>query len=488
MSGFSAQRKQLQQALVSAGLSPDDATAIANILGNGIQSLRHSGQVTVDNTPQDLRYVTPEERKLRFQNLDSRENDPDYRKRRAEDSEQRPDIEPEPNVVVGLPPQQANAKFRVAAGAFTDVAGNGQAAQVNVRHSVAGRPAKGLPMAMLDAAANEIVAKAPRATVGPNDGTAKLEITENQREVVWNLQMLNRADYDVVTGIEYVPGRGLEVTYERIKAWSERQERTDTIRVQQQPVVTEIVSDRKGTRGRRRLVDVFHSRGDAYSYFNVFRIGKFTGGWAIDASKEVEQVWPTSELNITVKNLTHEIADTEEEKYVLFAARTKDAVPPPPDDPSEIASPETIYDSPLPVTDDPPLFNAIDEYIDTEPDGASEPEVEYYALEIENSSQCDAFASLSGKLAAGLTGYSNSVPSALSYAITSGPLAEEDESPCLKWRSHLVTVITGVALTEYGLEFSRKQLYVLGELPEEPLIIPVEDCPPPETPPETPPE
>jgi hypothetical protein len=478
MSGFSAQRQQLQQALVAAGLSPDNATAIANILGNGIQQLRHSGPVTVDNTPRDLRYVTKDGRTLRFPNLDFREGDPDYRQKRVEDSEQKPETEPEPNVLVGLSPQQVQAQFRVAPGAFTEVVGNGQAAQVNVRHNVAARPPKGLPLALLDAARNIFVGKAPRTSVGPNDGTASLEIRENEREVVWDLQMLNRADYDVVTGVEYVPGRGLEVTYSKIKAWNGRTQKTDTIPVQRQPVVTEMVDDRKGTRGRRRIIDVFHSRGDSYSYFNTFRIGKFTGGWATGTSKEIEQVWPTTELVANVKNETHSIADTEEEKYVLFAARTKDAVPPPPEDPEDVPEADTIYDSPSPITTDPPLFNAIDEYIDTEPDGVNEPEVEYYALEIQSASQCDAFSSLEGKLASELEGYDDTKPSALSYATD----AETEGHPCLKWRSHLATVLTDVALTASGLEFTRKKLYVLAEEPEEPIVIPIEDCPSPSPP------
>jgi hypothetical protein len=472
MAGFSEQRQQLRKALVSAGLSPDAATQIASILGNSAQEMRHAGPVEIDSTPADMRMVTPEKRRLRFPNLDFRPADPDHRPQRTAPSEQRPEKEPEPNVVPVAIPQQAPAQFRVAPGSLTDVAGNGQAAQVSVRNVVAGRPANGLPVAMLDSQANQLVGKSPRAQVGHNDGTARLDIQETGREVLWNLQMLNRSEYDVVTKVEFIDGRGLEVTYERIKAWNERKERVDTIPVTPQTVVTEIVEDRKGLRGRRRIIPVFSSRGDANTYFNTFRVGKFTGGWAVGDTKSVEQVWPESEREVDVLNQTTPIADTDEEKHVLFAARTKDrvqAAPAPPDPEPE----STERDDPAAVMSGPPLFDVNGEYVEAEPDGVNAPEVEYYALEIQPAAHCTAFSSLVGIKVDDLSGYDSDLPSALSYVT-----ASEGADPCLTWRSHLVTVLTDVALTASGLEFSRKNLYVLAEGdPAENLVIPISDCP-----------
>jgi hypothetical protein len=474
MAGFSEQRQQLRKALVSAGLSPAAATQIASILGNSAQEMRHAGPVEIDSTPADLRMVTPEKRRLRFPNLDFRPADPDHRQQRTAPSEQRPEKEPEPNVVPVVIPQQTNAQFRVAPGSLTDVAGNGQAAQVNVRHVVAQRPQQGLPLTMLDSQANQLVGKAPRAQVGQNDGTARLDIQETGREVLWNLQMLNRSEYDVVTKIEFIDGKGLEVTYDRIKAWDQQKERVDTIPVIPQTVVTEIVDDKKGLRGRRRIIPVFSSRGDSNTYFNTYRIGTFTGGWESGTTKSITQVWPTSELAVDVMNLTQEIADTDGEKYVLFAARTKDEVTPPPEDAEEPPADDTQRDDPHPLVTLPPAYDITGALIEGDPNGSRDPEVTYYAIEIQPASECTAFTSLNGQTVDELTGYDATAPSALSYSTS-----DESETPCLKWRSYLVTVLTGVALTEYGLEFTRKNLYVLAEGDEEEnLIVPVDPCPP----------
>lgn len=478
MAGFSEQRSQLRSALVAAGIAPDAATQIASILGNSAQEMRHAGAVEIDSTPADLRFVTPESRRLRFPNLDFRQEDPDHRPRQTAPSEEKQEPQPEPNVVPIVVPQQTDANFRVAAGSLTEVQGNGQAAQVNVRNFVAARPANGLPLTLLDTQANRLVGKTPRAQVGQNDGTARLDIQENGQEVLWNLQMLNRSDYDVVTKVEYVDGKGLEITYERIKAWDQQKERVDTIPVVQQSVVTEIVEDRKGLRGRKRIIPVFSSRGDANTYFNTFRVGTFTGGWAAGDTKTITQVWPESSLEVTVLNRCNTVADTDEEKYVLFASRTKDRVPPAPAPPAP--EPEaTERDDPDAIMSGPPLYNVNGEYIEVEPDGVNAPEVEYYAIEIQASTNCTAFSSLNGIKVDALQGYNNDIPSALSYET-----GDESQTPCLTWRSHLVTVITDVALTSSGLEFSRKDLYVLAEgEPVDNLVIPIADCPPPTTPP-----
>jgi hypothetical protein len=472
MAGFSEQRQQLRNALLAAGLSPDAATQIANILGNSSQSLRHAGPVEIDTTPADLRFVEPEQRKQRFPNLDFRDADPDHRPQRTATSENREAPKPAPNIAPVLAPQQSPSPHGVAPGALTDVAGNGEAARVDVRHFVAANPADGLPMAMLDAQANRLVGKSPRAQVGPDDGSARLEIQETGREVVWNLQMLNRSEYDVVTKIEYVSGRGLEVTYERIKAWDQQRTSVDTIPVEERDVVTEILDDSRGLRGSRRTVPVFESRGAGPSYFNTFRVGTFEDDWPIGTTKEVTQVWPTSDLVVNVVNYTRDIADASGQRYVIFAARTESEVTP--------QSAESGVDAPQPVVTDPPLRDVNGEIVDSDPDGEHAPAVEYVAIEIQNSQNCRAFHSLDGKQVSDLPGYLAYTPAALSYGTV--------DQPCLEWRSHTVDVITDVVLSPGGLTFSRKTLYVLGEAEgTEPLVIPVTSCPdPPPSPPPSP--
>ena len=361
-------------------------------------------------------------------------------------------------------PQQTDANFQVAAGALTDVQGNGQAAQVNVRNVVAARPQNGLPVALLDSQANRIVGKAPRAQVGQNDGTARLDIQETGQEVLWNLQMLNRSEYDVVTKVEYVDGKGLEITYERIKAWDQQKERVDTIPVVEQPVLTDIVDDRKGLRAKKRTIPVFSSSGDANAYFNTFRIGTFTGGWATGATKTVTQVWPIKGAQsppvttVTVRNLTQPVADTAETKYVLFAPRTQDAVPL-----SGLPS-----DDPSPIMSGAPLYDANGEYIESEPNGVNAPEVEYYAIEIQPASACTAFSSLNGLVVSALSGYSASAPAALSYATSS-----ESQTPCLRWRSQLVPVLSAATRTPYGTTVTRKEIWVLADgAPQPDLVLP----------------
>jgi len=478
MAGFSEQRQQLRNALVTAGLSPDAASQIASILGNSAQEMRHDAAVRVDTTPADLRMVDGKKRKLRFPNLDFRDGDPDHRNKRTEPSEEKKEKKPEPNVLQIIAPQQTPSLFHLAPGVLTDVAGQGDSAQVNVRAVVAARPPAGMPIAMMDSQANQLVGKALRAQVGQNDGTARLDVQETGQEVLLNLQMLNRSDYDVVTKVEYVEGKGLEVTYDRIKAWNQGGERTDTIPVTEQPVIENIVNDADGLRGVRRIIPAFSSRGYSNAYFNVYRIGTFTGGWAIGDTKTITQVWPTSANTVDVVNETQAIADTPSTKYVLYAARTEDAV----------AAGDTT-DAPLPDVTDPPAFDANGELVDTDADGAREPVAAYYAIEIQNAQECTAFNSLNGIRVDELVGFDPAVPSALSYSTS-----DEAETPCLMWRPiagaitpATLTVLTGVALTAYGLEFTTADVDVLSVGSTGSILIPIAECveyPPPEPPPE----
>ena len=54
--------------------------------------------------------------------------------------------------------------------------------------------------------------------------------------------------------------------------------------------------------------------------------------------------------------------------------------------------------------------------------------------------------------------------------------------------SHEVDVLTNVTLESGGLVFEHKKLWVLAEELLDPIVIPVDPCPPPEPDPEPPPE
>lgn len=457
MAGFSEQRAAILDALVGAGLGMDAATKIANVLGNSIQEMRHDGPVEIDSTPSGLRQVSAAERKVRFTNLDVRLNDPDHRQQRVASSEERREKEPDPNVTVSVPPQQTDANFRVAGGSLTEIAGDGQAAAVNVRNVVAGRPPAGLPITMLDSQANQLVGKEPQARVLHNDGTARMDLRETGRDLTWTLQMLNREEYDVVTDVEYLPGKGLRITYERIKAWNENKERVETIPTVKQDVVSDIIEDKNGLRAKRRTVQVFESTGQFTSFFNTFRIGKFTGEWLVGATKSVKQVWPETAVgqtvNTQVMNLTHNVANSTDsggapiERYVLYAIRSED---------KNTTAAASAYDQDPITKDQPKTFTALGEPYEQ----VDAPKAAYYAISIEPSMDCDAFSSLDPKRVHNLSGYDPDIQSALVYD-PPGSGAPVGTKACLKWAACQIPVITGVVETASGLQFTRQLVNVI---------------------------
>jgi len=491
MSAFSEQRAAIRKALVSAGLDQDAATSIANILGNSLLGMRHAGAVEIDTTPSGFDYVSPEDRKVRFPNLDATQDDPDHRPSTRDQSERRRQNEQEPNVVVGIAPQETDGTFRVAGGALTDVVGRGDAAIVNVRSVVAGMPPAGLPLAMLSPATNQIVGKAPRAQVNDNDGTARLDIQETDREVLWNLQMTNRSDYDVVTDVRFVEGVGLQVKYARIKAWDMASDRIDTVPTVDTAVVESISEDKNGLRATRKRVPVFGRRGLESQFLNTFRIGTFTGGWPVGEEKTVRQLWPQSltEQTVKVMNLTTSVPNTSSTKHVLYAVRTKDVVPDLPDDAWTLRS--------EPLRDFGTRFDVNLDPIDQE----GSPEATYYAIEIQAASDCVAFSSLNGKLVSDLTGYTNArfqllahgtdgclqwLPDAnCGYAMPAaffddgsaagpggGPQVLVNVNGCAKWvatKAH--TVVRSIAFDGTSLKYSYDTLYALPHEPSGTVTI-----------------
>lgn len=253
MSAFNLQGGQIRGALVAAGLPAAAATQISNILSNCAQTLKHAGPIEHDKTPASLRLVTPESRKYELPNLDFRPRDPDYRPLSTRPSEERRIPQPEPAVESSQAPQQTESTFRVTGGPFVGAAGTGDAVQVGLRVQGFGR------VATLDPPSNTIIGKTLRAAGDAGDNSRiRFYIEETGQEIVWNLQLQNVSSYEVVTGVQYVDGVGIVVTYSRIAAWSDAnaQPRTEVVPVVSVPVVTDVTLGGAGINVVRQAVEV----------------------------------------------------------------------------------------------------------------------------------------------------------------------------------------------------------------------------------------
>lgn len=447
---YADQRAQLRNALVAAGISADAAANIANILANSSQDSLQSGRTRRDTTPDGLRLVGPEDRTHVYQNLDFRAGDPDFRQQRTESSEQNRRPIPAPNVTEAAPPQQTASTFRVAGGALSDATGAGDSVEVNVRSRVAKQPPGRLPITMMDRQSNTLVGKALRANSGGDEGRARLSVEESQRDVGFNLQLENIGRYRVITGIEFEPGIGLRITYSTIAAWDERKKEVGFLHMTEQRVVTEVVDDLVGPRTHTAYIPTFRSlprapftetqdsaiRGNLGEdlFFNLVRVGKFTGGWALNSTKSVTQVWPVGGRAVTVMNGTQAVADTPSEKYVLFVARTEDEVAP-----EEVRGED---ENPVPQIDS----------------GEKVPDVAYYAIEIQHATECIAFSSLNGKKVSDLEGYKSNKRQMLVH--------RTGTEPCLEWQDVLadgentIDVVTDVYFSGDSIKVIKRTITV----------------------------
>ena len=237
---FQQQGGALINALKAAGIKTDAAAQIAQILSNGRQELASSNPVKLDLTPRSLRFVTPEIRKLQLTNLDFRQADADYRRQLTPSGEGRPVPQQESSVQESIAPQATDGTYRVASGKYTDALGAGDAVKVDLRVSGAGTSV------FLDPPGNTLVGKTLRAESGGSDsGRLRFFISETGSEVVWNLQTENVYEFEVVTNVEYIRGRGIKVTWETISAWRTpgTTGRTALIPVAPVMVVTDVTND-----------------------------------------------------------------------------------------------------------------------------------------------------------------------------------------------------------------------------------------------------
>ena len=447
---YADQRGLLRNAFVDAGISVDAATNLANILANSLQESLQSGRTRTDTTPEGLRFVDGEDRRLLYQNLDFLPGDPDHRATRTTSSEQREGPQPAPNVTAKVAPQQTGATFRVSGGSLAEAAGAGDSVEVNVRSRVARQPPGSLPLTMLDKQSNTLVGKGLRANAGGDGGRTRVNVRQGQQNVDIDLNLENVSTFGVVTGIAYEPGIGLRVNYATLSAWNERAQNVQFLRMVEQKVVTEVVDDLRGFRAHTAVVPSFPPRyrgGDTpgqrnYAaediYFNTFRVGTFTGGWAAGTTKTVTQVWPEEGRNVVVYNACESVANTGSTKYVLFAPRTPDKVQK--DEDGVRFERRGEDENPVPKFT-PPYGNEFNN------------QVVYYAIEIQHATECAAFSSLNGLLTSDLAG----------YAITPGPkqALSHDDSGCLEWVGQTSDVVTGLAVSGNNLVANRSKLHVL---------------------------
>lgn len=191
---FQSQRGNLASSLTEAGLPQRAAVLIANILGNSKQTLR-SGPIEQDTTPRNMRQVTRTD-KLTLPNLDFKEGDPEHQRRRIQDSEDKPESNVSNAIFVAPSPQVAANAQGIENGNFVDAVQRGNATAVNLRIHGANEG-----MVTVNAPDNSLLSRPYRATTNAN--ALRFFITDNNREVVWQLMLsLDDANFvDVVTDL-----------------------------------------------------------------------------------------------------------------------------------------------------------------------------------------------------------------------------------------------------------------------------------------------
>lgn len=126
------QAVRLEQALVDGGVNPLAANSAMAAVGNCSQALIHRGPVSVDATPPDFKFVTPELRKYRFPNLEQISGEmprirPPQEEKRAEDDRRPPAPEAEDRPLrEPFQPTNTNVyrnSFAISAGPFIRVDG-----------------------------------------------------------------------------------------------------------------------------------------------------------------------------------------------------------------------------------------------------------------------------------------------------------------------------------------------------------------------------
>jgi hypothetical protein len=141
---LTTQAGRLEQSLIEGGMNPLAANSAMGAVGNCAQPLSHRGPVSLDYTPKDFRFVTPELRKFRFGNMDKVDGEIPRKKQEKKPPKKPPQREDHPtdqqeNVNVRRPFDQLQGGTEglqgIVAGPYIIVDGRGRTARVSLAGS-----------------------------------------------------------------------------------------------------------------------------------------------------------------------------------------------------------------------------------------------------------------------------------------------------------------------------------------------------------------
>jgi hypothetical protein len=179
---YQLQYRALAEEFRKAGLGPESAIRIAQILANASQP-RRSGPVEVDTTPAGIRSVSSDRRKFQLTNLDFLDGDPYHRKRRLEASENRQAPTQPSALQTAQSPQATDAPFSISPGSFTEARVQSDGVTVGLKTTGSGA------FLTQDAASGSLVGRSLRADADSSDGGfLRFFIEEQGSEYVFRLQ------------------------------------------------------------------------------------------------------------------------------------------------------------------------------------------------------------------------------------------------------------------------------------------------------------
>jgi hypothetical protein len=94
---FTKQGGNIEQALVSGGLSPLAANAVMYAIANCAQPLEHRGPFTINYVPQQVRLTTPERAKYSYQKFDFQTSEGERRPAKFSQPPDEPPLDPDPD-------------------------------------------------------------------------------------------------------------------------------------------------------------------------------------------------------------------------------------------------------------------------------------------------------------------------------------------------------------------------------------------------------
>lgn len=198
---FSLQAGGIRNALVQAGMSAEQATKIAHILGNAASELR-TGPLTTDATPGNLQQVDSTTRKTQLPGFDSRSDDPYAPARTLAETEERIAAERQSDVTGQQSVMaQQRASREISQGQYLDIKPQGDSIAASLRVVGTGNHA------YFDAQGNQVVAKQFRGEVGNEDQyRIRLTVDEEDGATVWRAQLRNLVYLPILTTVPQPDG------------------------------------------------------------------------------------------------------------------------------------------------------------------------------------------------------------------------------------------------------------------------------------------